>query len=422
MTTPDDSFPSLSDLAAPDGLAPRPALGDRSGFSRLTAASYLAHAAVAPLADGVLGAMKAELDAAAGEGIGVMERLGAWLEVARERFARLIGAPKDAIALVPSTSAGVSAIATALRFVPGERVLCFDGEFPTNVAPWQAAARGGGARVDLVPLAPFARSHAEGLDAVREQLERGKPDNGQVRVVAVSAVQFQTGLAMPIAALAELAHAHGALLFVDAIQAAGAVPIDVEASGVDFLAAAGHKWLMGPLGEAYLFVSPRVRERLEPVQVGWLGIEDAFVFLGEPDRLRYDRPFATDARVFEQGVVPFANYAGSAVALESLERLGVGAIFEHANAWLDALEPQLTEAGWTSVRPRERAARSAIASFAPPAGVEVAAVVEAAARRRVVVTGPDGHLRIAPHWPNAREEVELAARVLIEATREVAGA
>lgn len=404
------------DLPAIPGLpvdgAPR--LGDRSTFSRLRAASYLAHAAVAPLADDVVETMGAELDAAAGEGIGAMERLAAWLDLARERFGRLIGAPSSSVALVPSTSAGVSAIATALRLEPGDRVLCFDGEFPTNVAPWQASARRAGARVELLSLEPFARSHAEGLASVREALE-----GGGVRLIAVSAVQFQSGLAMPVEALVELAHAHDALVFVDAIQAAGAVPIDVGSSGVDFLAAAGHKWLMGPLGEAYLYVAPGARAALEPVQVGWMGIEDPLVFLFEPHQLRYDRALAADARCFEQGVAPFVQYAGSAVAMQTLERLGVAAVHAHVSAWLDTLEPQLVELGWTSRRPSERAARSTIASFAPPEGVDASSVVAAAAERGVVMTAPDGLLRVAPHWPNSLAEVDRVVRVVGEVGRVV---
>lgn len=403
MTDDADHLPSFLDPHA------APALGDRSGFSRLEAASYLAHAAVAPLADDVLRIMQDELAAAAGEGIGSIERWVRWADLARDRFARIVGAAPDHVTRVASTSAGVSAIATAVRFRPGERVLCFAGEFPTNVTPWQAAAARSGALVEFAPLAPFARSHAEGLDEVRRRLEAGS-----VRVVAVSAVEFQTGLAMPIAELAALAHEHGARLFVDAIQAVGAVPIDVAASGVDYLAAAGHKWLMGPLGEAFLFVAPAARAELEPLQVGWMGHDEPASFLQAPGELRYDRPLDAGARCFEQGVAPFVCYAGSAVGMAAIEALGVGAIHAHLQRWHDALEPRLVEAGWTSLRSAEPAARSGIASFAPPAGVDVAAVVEAAGARRIVLTGPDGCLRVAPHWPNALAEVDLVARVLVE--------
>src|SRR5690606_14112178 len=111
-------------------------------------------------------------------------------------------------------------------------------------------ARQFGLEVVMLPLTAFERSDAEGLAALERELVRG------ARLVAVSAVQFQTGLAMPLGAMAALCHQHGAELFVDGIQAMGVVPIDVGALGIDYLASGSHKWLMGTEGAGILYVSP----------------------------------------------------------------------------------------------------------------------------------------------------------------------
>lgn len=381
-------------------------IGSRRGFTRLEPKVYLAHAAVAPLADDVVQTIVDHTLAFARQGAAAIGPALEAAALARERFGALIGAAASDVARVANTSAGVSAIATALRLAPGERIVCFESEFPTNVTPWRAVAERAGAGVEIVPIAPFERSHAEGLEALARVLERG------ARVVATSAVQFQTGFAMPLAAMARLAHDAGALFFVDAIQAVGAQPLDVHTLGVDALAAAGHKWLMGPLGCAYLFVSRAARERLDPLQVGWTSHETPDVFLFAANELGKTRALEGNARVFEQGVLPFANFAASAVAMESLLAIGPAAIHAHVQRWHDQFEPRAVALGFRSRRSREVAARSNLLCFEPPAGASAADVVAALAREGVAASCPDGHVRIAPHWPNALEEVEVTARAL----------
>src|SRR5262249_30545396 len=157
----------------------------------------------------------------------------------------------------PNTSRGMSDVALCFPWRRGDRVILFEGEFPANVTPWQRAAETFGLSIAWVPLSAFhdgaasgpkpragmaraiASSEEAGLDRLRAELARG------ARLVAVSAVQFQTGLRMPVESMAALCHASGAEIFIDAVQCCGAVPIDAGASGVDYLASGSHKWLMG---------------------------------------------------------------------------------------------------------------------------------------------------------------------------------
>src|SRR5262249_23746453 len=161
----------------------------------------------------------------------------------------------------------------------------FEGEFPANVTPWQRAAELFGLSIAWIPLSAFAASEEEGLALLTRELERG------VRLVAVSAGEFQTGLRMPVEAMAALCHAAGAEIFVDAVQCCGAVPLDAGAAGIDYLASGSHKWLMGLEGAGFLYVSPDRVDALRPNVAGWLSHEDPldFLFRG-PGLLRYDRP------------------------------------------------------------------------------------------------------------------------------------
>ena len=203
----------------------------------------------------------------------------------RGTIAQLIGANPEDIGLVPSTSMGINAIALSMDWQSGDRVVLFDGEFPTNITPWQRASIEFGLQISMLSLDGFGDDSGTGLARLESELRQG------VRLVAVSAVQFQTGLAMPLKAMGALCKRYGALLAVDAIQAAGAMPLDVVRDGIDFLAAGSHKWLMGLEGCGFVYISPRQMERLVPRVAGWLSHEDGLRFLFEGEgHLRYDRP------------------------------------------------------------------------------------------------------------------------------------
>ena len=153
------------------------------------------------------------------------------------------------------------------------------------MTPWQLVAEDLELELVVVPIAPFERSTEEGLSALDVALAEG------ARLVAVSAVQFQTGLHLPLAALAERAHRQGAELFVDGIQALGAVPLDVRAAGIDYLSAGGHKWLMGLEGAGILYIHKRAMQQLKLGLAGWTAHVDGFRFLMEgAGHLRPDRP------------------------------------------------------------------------------------------------------------------------------------
>jgi len=401
----------LSRLAHPGQAGTDPAdavLGDRSHFPRLRARAYLAHAAISPTPDFVERAIVEQVAATAAQGLGAIGALLDNAALARARFAALIGADPADVAAIANTSSAAAAVASAMDWRAKDRILTFEDEFPANVTPWQAAAGRCGLAVVRVPIAPFTRSAEEGLEAVRKELDRGG-----ARLIAVSGVQFQTGLAMPVARLARLAREHGAELFVDAIQAVGARPVDVRAEGVHYLAAGSHKWLMGQLGAAFLWIDPRSAERLEPQLVGWTSHESPDAFLGGPaSALRHDRPLVRGARVFEAGVLNHLGLAAAAAGMAPLIALGPGAIHAHVQTYHDLLEPGLVELGFVSRRAARAEGRSAILSLDPPAEHGAADIARALLEAGVVASAPCGLLRLAPHWPNPLDEVPAVLRAV----------
>ncbi len=388
------------------GLLP-PRLGDRSLFPDLEPAAYLAHAAVSPPSIALRRAVIGHLGDLARRGAGAFGAAVEQRARLRAKLESFINAPAGAVAIVQNTSLGVTEVALSIPWRPGDRVVLLRGEFPANVTPWQRAA----ALFSLDVVWCDADLWRTDPEAARAQLTAALSRGA--RVVAVSAVQFQTGHRMPLRAISDLARDAGAELFVDAIQGLGAVPLDVEAEGIDHLASGGHKWLMGVEGAGLLYA--RHPERHAPHLAGWLSHEEAFSFLSEgAGRLRYDRAFRDDALRFEGGTPNAAGCVALETSLDILAALTPSAIYAHVNAYLDALEAPLVERGFTSLRAKDPAGRSCILSVLPPEGApDAPAMQRALASRGVVASCPDGYLRFAPHWPNdaARELPAVLAAV-----------
>ncbi|WP_199509603.1 aminotransferase class V-fold PLP-dependent enzyme [Nucisporomicrobium flavum] len=231
---------------------------------------------------------------------------------ARAAFARLTGVTPADVAVGAQVSQLIAPVAAAVA--DGSRVVVPDIEFTSNVFPW--IAQGDRLRVTPVPTGRLAETVADGCD-----------------VVAFSLVQSATGEVADYAGIVGAARAAGAMVVVDATQACGWLPFD--AGLADVVVVGGYKWLMGPRGTAYAYLSPRVRDGIRPIAAGWYAAEDVHgSYYGGPMRL------APDARRFDISPAWF-SWVGSAAALDVIERIGVPAIHDHdvalANRFLEGL-------------------------------------------------------------------------------------
>ncbi|UCH29901.1 MAG: aminotransferase class V-fold PLP-dependent enzyme [Myxococcales bacterium] len=374
-------------------------LGDRALFPDLEGVAYLAHAAISPLSTPVCERITEVARDYARGGMAGFVRWAPRLRQVRQDLASLISANAREVAFVANTTQGVIDIAFGIPWRKGDRVVLFDGEFPANVTPWQQAAEEFGLELVWLSLDPFHDSVDGGLEELRRALERG------VRVVAVSAVQYKTGLRMPLAEMAALCHKYGAEIFVDAIQALGATPIDVS-WGIDYLSSGSHKHLMGAEGAGFLYVADRCAATLKPRLAGWLGHEDPVAFLvADEPTLRYDNPLKLGARALEIGTSNVMGLAGLGASLELLSSLGVPAIHSHVEGYLDLLEAGLVERGFESHRAETPALRSTLLSVSVPKDVRLSKLAAGLRDQGVVCNTPDGLMRFAPHWPNSHDEV-----------------
>lgn len=393
-----------------------PTLGSRELFPDLEPLVYCNHAALSPPSWPVRRAMQNALVDFAKRGAGAYGAHMSQRNRLRAKLATLIGATPEEIAFIPNTSYGVTAIAYSFPWRAKDRVVLFEGEFPANVTPWLQAAKHFDLQPVMLSVRDYQESDEKGLERLEETLKHG------ARLVAVSAVQFQSGLRMPIAAMAKLCHAHGAELFVDAIQALGIVGFDVRALGVDYVASGGHKWLMGPEGTGILYVRKERGNALVPNLASWLSQEEGLRFLLEgPNLMRYGAPFKSGAPMFETGCVNALGLVGLEAAVDLVMMLGPQTILKHAMSWSDAIEPGLIEKGFTSLRAAEEPRRSGILSVLPPANISVIDLQRALAQRGVVGATPDGALRLSPHWENNLDEAEQVLLSVDDALAELRG-
>ena len=219
----------------------------------------------------------------------------------RESFARLVGADAADVFVGSTVSAAIAPIAAALP--DGAKVLVDEVEFTSNVYPWMVHGDRG---VEVISAA---------TDGFVEAIRPG------IDLVAVSAVQSSTGTVLDLAAVVAASKEIGALLVVDASQAAGWLPLDV--SGVDALIAHTYKWLMSPRGATLGYLSPRLQERCRPLEANW--------YAGENVHTSYygtQMDLARSARRFDQSPAWF-SFVGAAPALELVEQIGVDVIHRH---------------------------------------------------------------------------------------------
>ena len=310
-------------------------------------------------------------------------------ERARGEFAAFIGADAADVAIATSVSQATSSIASALPWGGRRnRIVASGAEFPTVGHVWLAQERFG-AVVDWVPV----RDGAIALEAYELHID------DQTLVVSACRGYYQTGFKQDIPAIAELAHAEGALLFVDAYQTIGSEAFDAPSSGADFVTSGNLKFLMGIPGIAFLWVNPEITSRLEPSITGWFGRTNPYAF--EPRHLNW----AAGARRFDLGTPPIMEAYVAAAAMAWLREVGLDAI-ESWNAQLGrrCVEGAL-ERGLVVLGPHDPARRSPTTAIS----CDHAQVVEATLReQRIIASARGPAIRLAPHFYNTLDDVDRA--------------
>jgi selenocysteine lyase/cysteine desulfurase len=347
------------------------------------------------------GALANRVRAAAEEWLAGWDENGAewgfWVErneAARAAFAGLLHAEPDDVAVTTSVSQGVSALVSALDLT-GERnrIVISEYEFPTVGQIAHAQELRGAQVVHVRPEADGRIPLERFADAIDER----------TALVCCTAVSFRSGHRHDVSAIAELAHASGALVLADSYQAIGAIEVDTRTLGVDVVTGGTVKYLLGSAGLAFMWLRPQLRAELLPTQTGWFADEDIFAM-----SIADYSPHAS-ARRFDSGTPPVPSLYPGVAGMELVAEVGVPAIEEHVRGLVDRLLAGLDELSATVVTPRDPAEHGPLICVA---STDPDALVDALAAERIVTSTRDTNLRVSLHLYNVEEDVDRILAVL----------
>jgi selenocysteine lyase/cysteine desulfurase len=320
-----------------------------------------------------------------------------WVELnegARSRFARLLNASNDEIAVTTSVSAGVSSLLSGFRHPEGRnKIVVSDFEFPT-IGQIVHAQELRGAKVAHVPASPDVTIP---LDRLAEAID------DETALVAMTYVCFRNGSKTDVKAVVELAHEAGAMVLLDSFQAVGAVPIDVRDLGVDFVAGGTLKYLLGSAGLAFLYCRADLLPQIVPTQTGWFADRDIF----EMDI--YDYSPSETATKFESGTPNVPSIYAGVAGMDLMDEIGIAETETHVGRLTTQLIEGLDRIGAAMVTPRDSARRGPM--IAVPS-TDDRAMVAALAGDGVLTTSRDGNVRLSWHCYNSEEDVEATVAAL----------
>ncbi|QBS39101.1 aminotransferase class V-fold PLP-dependent enzyme [Nocardia sp. CS682] len=365
--------------------------------------SYLNHAGISPLPQPAVDAMHRRATEVSLDGEFTYPAHSAEIERVRSSAARLMGVPSTDIAFVKNTTTGLGMVANGLDWSPGDRVVVPDLEFPSTLYPWLALADRG-VRVDRVqPEGPGGKLTTA---AFADRIQAGPPP----KLVVTSWVQFGRGWRVDLAELGRVCREAGALLCVDVIQGLGVIPAELDAWGVDFAMADGHKWLLGPEGCGVLYVRGSRLELLRPLEPGW----NSVAHREEWDNL--ELVFDDTARRLEGGMPNVTGIAALGASIDLLHAAGVPAIWSHVDRLCELACSGLAAVGATVLSDRSSEGRSGIVAV-HPGGLPIPLLAKQLQAEGIAVSARAGGLRISPHGYNNEHDIERLVDAVARATR-----
>lgn len=309
----------------------------------------------------------------------------------RVQGAKLFSCNEDDIAGGSSCTELLNSVAWAVMPQEHENVVSTDIVFPSTIYPFTRVSHQTGCEIRL----------AKGHNGYASFDEIVKNIDQNTAVVSISHAEYTGGQLYDLAALADVAHAHGALLVVDATQSAGAIPIDAPASGADVIIAGSYKWLCGPFGAAVMYLAPHLQNKLEPGFVGFRSHNDMWNL--SPERLEYP----DTAKRFESSTMAFGCIKGLEKSIEYLTDIGIQRIYDHNMALADRLIEGLNGLDIEVVSPINLSERTSIVTCRVN-GFDPVKIVQNLKERNIVVHKRQDFVRFSPHLYNSETDVDRA--------------
>jgi len=318
----------------------------------------------------------------------------------RASIARLIGSKPEQIALTTGASTGVADVAHALTWKPGDEIVTAKGEFPLQYATWKPMEEREGVKLKIVaPRDRFITAD----DLIAAMTPR-------TRVISVSHVRFDDGSLLDASRVAAACHAQGATFVLDVSQSCGAVPMDVNELGADFLVCAGYKWLLGPWGTGFFWAKRQQLDTLRPGPFYWLAQDaDSFSALNYVDPApsrSADRWDAAEASSYFN-----FNLAAMDASVDFVLRIGPASVLEHNRKLIKLLFERLPK-DCAPASPLDCAQRGAFGCFIAPTPEKTAELYKRLRKENVVVAMREGKIRVSPHLFNSEQDIDRLIAVV----------
>ena len=380
----DGALPRKGDFAIPEGL------------------TYINGAYTHPLPIAAADAMRRNAESRARPGGMTSPGSGNLSNEVKEQFAALINAKPSEISFVPNTSTGENLVFNSLGIVgSGGNVVTDALHFDGSILHLQALQRDRG--LDLrIALPRDGRIELRDLERLVDK---------KTKLIELSLVAMYNGFQHDLKGVCDLAHAHGAYVYADIVQAVGATPIDVRESGVDFCACSSFKWLMGDFGLGFLYAREDLLSRIHRSQYGYHSartIDTHFLPYDPPARTPFTWELGTDASAhFEVGSNAFAPMSALAVSLPYIKQLGVERIEAYRQPLLERLRREMPRLGFDPVTPP--GTKSALLTFTVK---DRQPVFERLLKANINVRLGDHFIRVSPSVYNDMRDIERLLEAL----------
>jgi selenocysteine lyase/cysteine desulfurase len=320
----------------------------------------------------------------------------------RASIAMLIGAKPEEIALTTGASAGVMAVAYAMTWKPGDEVITAKGEFPLQYAAWKPMEEREGLKVKIV-------SPCERFITADDLIAAITP---RTRVVSVSMVRYDDGSLLDAARVAAACHKQGALLLLDASQCCGALSMEVNQLGADFIVSAGYKWLLGPFGTGFFWVKSEHLGMVRPGPFYWLAAlsSDNFSALNLADpkpgvnAKRWDSPEGASYFNF--------NLVAMDTSVDLVVRMGHELVAAHNRKLIELMYDRLPKDRFVPTSPLDPARRGPYGCFAARSPEKTTEFYNRLRKENVFVSLREGNIRVSPHLYNTERDIDRLISVV----------
>ena len=320
----------------------------------------------------------------------------------RANIAKLIGAKPEEIALTSGASAGVAAVAYGLTWKPGDEVITAKGEFPLQFTAWKPMEEREGIKLKII-------SPRERFISADDLIAAITP---RTRLVSVSLVRYDDGSLLDAPRVAAACHKRGALLLLDVSQGCGALPMDVNKLGADFLVCAGYKWLLSPFGTGFFWMKSEHLSTVRPAPFYWMAVAGSHNFAAlnfedskpEASAKRWDAPEWASHFNF--------NLAAMDASVDFVVRTGPELVLAHNRNLIELMFERLPKDRFVIASPLDAARRGPYGCFCARSPEKTAEVYQHLRKENVVVSLREGNIRVSPHLYNTERDIDRLISVV----------